>query len=206
MTNPNEAAFEAEICAWLTQSGGYDEVKDDKAQGADSDFDRATGLDRIELLRFISATQMPEWEELVKRNGGDPDKTQLKFRERVAAEIDKRGVVDVLRHGVIDQGVRFRLAYFKPAHGLSKDLTAKYAGEPADRDPAAALPGGLEQVPRPGAAAQRHPGRDRGAEEPAHRAGCRAGDDAVPHRPGPEEPGAASGRWCTSRSTRSGSR
>ena len=127
MTNPNEAAFEAEICNWLTRAGGYDEVKDDKAQGEGSDFDRATGLDRIELLRFISATQMPEWEELVKRNGGDPDRTQLRFRERVAAEVEKRGVVEVLRHGVTDQGVRFRLAYFKPAHGLSKDLTAKYA-------------------------------------------------------------------------------
>ncbi|MGB3764403.1 MAG: type I restriction endonuclease, partial [Ornithinimicrobium sp.] len=127
MTNPNEAAFEAEICAWLTQSGGYDEVKDDKVQGEGSDFDRATGLDRIELLRFISATQMPDWEELVERNGGDPNKTQVRFRERIASEVDKRGVVDVLRHGVTDQGVRFRLAYFKPAHGLSTDLMVKYA-------------------------------------------------------------------------------
>ena len=127
MTNANETAFESEICTWLNQFGGYDEVKDDKAQGSDSDFDRATGLDRIELLRFLSATQMPEWGELIKRNGGDPDKTQIRFRERVAAEVDKRGVVDVLRHGVLDQGVRFRLAYFKPAHGLSTNLTAKYA-------------------------------------------------------------------------------
>lgn len=126
MASVNEAAFEAEICTWLTTSGNYDELKDDKAQGAGSDFDRSTGLDRIELLRFISATQMLEWEELIKRQGDDQDKTQRKFRERVAAEIEKRGVVDVLRHGVSDQGVPFRLAYFKPAHGLSETLTNKY--------------------------------------------------------------------------------
>ncbi len=126
MTNPNEEAFEEEICAWLTTAGGYDDVKNEKAQRAGSDFDRATGLDRFELLRFISATQMTEWDELLKRYGGDADKTQLKFRQRVAAEIDKHGVVEVLRHGLSDQGVKFRLAYFRPAHGLSETLTNKY--------------------------------------------------------------------------------
>ena len=127
MATPNEEAFEAEICAWLTAHGGYDAVKDDKAQGADSDFDRATGLDRAELLTFLGATQPREWDELVKRYRSDPDQAQVKFRDRLAAEVDKRGVVDVLRHGVRDQGVRLRLAYFRPAHGLSEDLVAKYA-------------------------------------------------------------------------------
>ena len=127
MATPNEEAFEAEICAWLTAHGGYDAVKDDKAQGADSDFDRATGLDRAELLTFLGATQPREWDALVKRYRGDPDQAQVKFRDRLAAEVDKRGVVDVLRHGVRDQGVRLRLAYFRPAHGLSDDLVAKYA-------------------------------------------------------------------------------
>jgi type I restriction enzyme R subunit len=126
MSSPNEQAFESAICDWLTAHGGYIEVKDDKAQGADSDFDRATGLDRVELLTFLGATQADAWDELVKRYSGDPDLAQVKFRERLAAELDKRGVVDVLRHGLIDQGVRFRLAYFKPAHGLSPDLVAKY--------------------------------------------------------------------------------
>jgi type I restriction enzyme R subunit len=126
VTNPSEELFEAEICAWLTTHGGYQAVKDDKAQGVDSDFDRATGIDRVELLTFVGASQAEAWDELVKRYRGDPDTAQVKFRERLAAEIDKRGVVDVLRHEVIDQGVRFRLAYFKPAHGLSPDLVAKH--------------------------------------------------------------------------------
>lgn len=126
MRNPQEALFEAEIAEWLAKHGGYVALKDDKAQGAGSDFDRATGLDRVELLTFLGATQPDEWAELVKRYGDDPDRAQLRFRGRLAGEIDRRGVVDVLRHGVVDQGVRLRLAYFRPAHGLSGDLLAKY--------------------------------------------------------------------------------
>ena len=41
--------------------------------------------------------------------------------------LDARGTVDVLRHGVVDLGVTIRLAYFKPAHGLTAALDALYA-------------------------------------------------------------------------------
>jgi type I restriction enzyme R subunit len=33
----------------------------------------------------------------------------------VAKELDLRGTLDVLRHGVTDSGVRLRLAFFRPA-------------------------------------------------------------------------------------------
>ncbi len=36
------------------------------------------------------------------------------------------GTVDVLRHGIVDLGVSFRLAYFKPAHSLTPELVARY--------------------------------------------------------------------------------
>ena len=35
-------------------------------------------------------------------------------------------MVDVARHGAVDQGVSLRLAYFRPAHGLTPDLVARY--------------------------------------------------------------------------------
>jgi type I restriction enzyme R subunit len=44
----------------------------------------------------------------------------------LAAEIDKRGTLDVLRHGVVDHGVTIRLAYFRPAHGLTPELVRLY--------------------------------------------------------------------------------
>jgi len=126
VVNPSEELFETEVCTWLTEHGGYDAFKNDKEQGPDSDFDRATAIDRAELLHFISTTQLEEWTELIHRYGDDQNTTQLKFRERLAKEIESRGVVDVLRHGVTDHGVRLRMAYFKPAFGLSADLVSKY--------------------------------------------------------------------------------
>lgn len=81
MANPNEEAFEAEICAWLTAYGGYEAVKDDKAQGVDINFDRVTGLDRAELLTFL---------------GGRPGRPAVAGRTRdgvpVAAGSGARGV------------------------------------------------------------------------------------------------------------------
>ncbi|HVL02874.1 MAG TPA: RNA-binding domain-containing protein, partial [Acidimicrobiales bacterium] len=126
MANPNEEQFEAAICDWLSDHGGYVAVKNDKAQGEPRDFDAVRGLDTSELYSFLGATQIDAWNELIKRYGGDPNVAQARFADRLASELDKRGVVDVLRHGVVDQGVTLRLAYFRPAHGLTPELVAHY--------------------------------------------------------------------------------
>jgi type I restriction enzyme R subunit len=118
--------FESAICASLTGQGGYVTAKNDTAQGDSRDFDPERGLDTGELYTFIGATQMKAWSQLVKRYGDDQPRAQAKFADRLASELDKRGVVDVLRHGVTDQGVTLRLAYFRPAHGLSPELAERY--------------------------------------------------------------------------------
>jgi len=123
---PDEAAFESFICDWLVDHGGFDACKVGNAQGAPTDFDPARGLDTAELVQFIGATQAESWETLKQRLGGDPDVAQAKFADRLASEIDKRGTVDVLRHGVQDHGITIRLAYFRPAHGLTQDLVERY--------------------------------------------------------------------------------
>jgi len=84
------------------------------------------GLDTAELFAFIGATQSKEWESLLGRYGNDPDIAQRGFAKRLASELDSRGTVDVLRHGVVDLGVTIRLTYFKPAHGLTPELLALY--------------------------------------------------------------------------------
>jgi type I restriction enzyme R subunit len=48
------------------------------------------------------------------------------FGDRLAKQLDERGTVDVLRHGVNDHGIEVRLAFFKPAHGLTPELTERY--------------------------------------------------------------------------------
>jgi type I restriction enzyme, R subunit len=116
----NEAAFESSIEAWLLEHGGY-------LHGDPARFDPRRGLDLDELLRFIEATQADEWDKLRKLHGGTEEVALGKFADRLAHEIDDRGTVDVLRHGVVDHGVTIRLAFFKPAHGLTPELGTRYA-------------------------------------------------------------------------------
>src|SRR5207302_10162534 len=104
--------------AWLLEHGGH-------AKGDPCTFDRPLGLDPGEVLAFVETAQPNEWRELVARHGG-ADPARASFLKRLAAQLDDRGTVDVLRRGVNDLGVELRLAYFKPAHGLTRELVARY--------------------------------------------------------------------------------
>jgi type I restriction enzyme R subunit len=115
----DERLFEDAIEAHLLEHGGYE-------KSIASFFVPDLGLDTTELFAFIGKTQIKEWESLVARYGGDQGNAQRGFAKRLAAEIDNRGTVDVLRHGVVDLGVTIRLAFFKPAHGLTPELLALY--------------------------------------------------------------------------------
>jgi type I restriction enzyme R subunit len=122
---PDEHAFEIEISDWLVAHGGYQECKVGNQQDP-TDFDPARGLDTAELYSFIGATQGQPWEQMVKAYGGDRDGAQRGFADRLVQQIDERGTIDVLRHGVVDHGVTMQLAYFKPAHGLTHELVQRY--------------------------------------------------------------------------------
>jgi len=115
----DERGFEEAIEASLL-AGGY-------LKSLPSNFDPVPGLDTAELYSFIGATQAREWEALLARYGNDPDAAQRGFVRRLAAELDHRGTVDVLRHGVVDLGVTIRLAFFQPAHALTPELGRLYA-------------------------------------------------------------------------------
>ncbi|MFA7477115.1 MAG: type I restriction endonuclease [Acidimicrobiia bacterium] len=121
----DEAAFEAFICDWLVERGGYDAVKVGTAQGVPTDFDVVRGLDTAELFAFIGATQGEAWDQL-RTLYGDADRAQRGFADRLVKELESRGTVDVLRHGVVDLGVTIRLAFFRPASGLTPELVERY--------------------------------------------------------------------------------
>ncbi len=104
----DERLFEEAIEASLLEHGGY-------LKSFPSHFDAILGLDTAELFAFIGATQIKDWESLLGRYGNDADSAQRAFAKRLASEIDSRGTVDVLRHGVVDLGVTIKLAFFKPA-------------------------------------------------------------------------------------------
>ncbi len=115
----DEHLFEDFIEQFLLEHGGY-------TQSFPSSFDPVLGLDTSELFAFVSSTQSKAWNSLLARYGNNFDATQRGFAKRLASELDNRGTVDVLRHGVTDLGVTIKLAYFKPAHGLTPELLASY--------------------------------------------------------------------------------
>ncbi len=112
-----ELRFEEAIEAHLLSNGWI--------SGTASNYRPALGLDTAELFTFIGATQQKEWERLLSLHGG-ADVAQRKFAERLSAEINQRGTVDVLRRGVVELGVRIDLAYFRPAHEITPGLLTLY--------------------------------------------------------------------------------
>src|SRR5215470_7887486 len=96
-------------------------------------WDVATGLYSAEmgihtgaLWEFVGKTQIKRWNRLLELHGGDQDIAMRQFALRVAAEIDSRGVLDVLRQGVKDRGVQIDLAYFRPGHTLAAGALDEY--------------------------------------------------------------------------------
>ena len=126
MSKASETVFEDAITASLVERGGYLACKRGIGQAGVPDFDATAGVDTAELFAFIGATQGEVWSQLVKHHGGNPDVAQRKFAQRLVQQIDDRGTLDVLRHGVMDGPVLVRLAFFKPAHGLTPELVQRY--------------------------------------------------------------------------------
>ena len=77
-----------------------------------------------ETLRFIQETQPNEYQKLKRQYGTE---TPAKLLDRVSKQIERRGVLDVLRKGVIDRGCRFNLTYFRPSSGMNPDQGRLYA-------------------------------------------------------------------------------
>jgi len=116
---PDERGFEDAIEDSLLTEGGY-------FQSLPVHFDATIGLDTAEVFAFIGATQAKPWGELLARYGNDPDAAQRGFVKRLGKDLDDRGTLEVLRHGVVDLGIELRLAFFKPAHGLTPELVDRY--------------------------------------------------------------------------------
>ncbi len=122
---PDEHGFEDVITASLVEAGGYATCKWGTKPEWAGDFNPKLGLDTAELADFIAETQPTAWKRLLEVHDG-PAGLLRQFGDRLAKQLDERGAVDVLRHGVNDHGIEVRLAFFKPAHGLTPELTDRY--------------------------------------------------------------------------------
>ena len=86
-------------------------------------YDREHALDRYQLLSFLQTTQESAFEALALGADGPQ---RLKFFARLQGEIAKRGVIDVLRHGVKHGPHHIDLFYGTPTPGNAK-ATERYA-------------------------------------------------------------------------------
>ncbi|MDW5330563.1 type I restriction endonuclease subunit R [Plantactinospora sp. KLBMP9567] len=96
------------------------------AEGSKADYRPELGLDTYQLFTFIGATQPDEWADLVTYYGGDPADAERGFAKRLDQAIASDGLLDVLRNGVKDHGIRIRLAYFRPSFVESDAILTDY--------------------------------------------------------------------------------
>ena len=116
MPTYTEADFEDHIEAHLNRSGYRSRQP--------ALYNRSLCLISDETLRFIQETQLNEYQKLERQY---EEKTPVSLLNRVSKEIERRGVLDVLRKGVIDRGCRFNLTYFRPSSGMNPDHGRLYA-------------------------------------------------------------------------------
>jgi type I restriction enzyme R subunit len=112
----NEKTFEDAIISSLCENGGY-------VLGDAKSFDKDLAFDKETILKFLYDTQKESWEKLEKYHG---DEIRNKLTARIYKELDLRGMLDVLRNGIVDYGVRFNICYFKPENSKNPDLIELY--------------------------------------------------------------------------------
>lgn len=111
-----ENTFETAIVEHLAANGW--------SLGNASDFRRDLAFDTRAILEFIQTSQPAEWERMVSYYKAEAEN---KFVQRLFKELDLRGMLDVVRHGITDSGIRFKLAYFKPDSHLNPETLRLYA-------------------------------------------------------------------------------
>jgi type I restriction enzyme R subunit len=115
-----EIGFETEICEYLASHGWL------YSEGDAAGYDRARALFPADVLAWVQQSQPKAWEALVKNHGAQAGETLL---NRLRDQLDQRGTLDVLRHGIELLGLKapLKLAEFKPALAINADILARYA-------------------------------------------------------------------------------
>lgn len=116
MSITSEQTFETAIIESLLENGGY-------TQGNAGDYSPELGMFKAEILQFLRDTQAKQWDKLAAIHGADIENRLI---QRLYKELDLRGALDVIRNGIVDYGVRFKMAFFKPESGLNPDTLALY--------------------------------------------------------------------------------
>lgn len=112
-----ERNFEEAIENYLITEGGYE-------KGIPEHLNRASALDEDTFINFIKTTQPTEWEKHTRNYPNNPERALLRrFQEEVSAT----NVLQVLRHGFKDRGVKFYPCYFKPETTMNPEHNKRYS-------------------------------------------------------------------------------
>ena len=111
-----EKQLEEDIETYLLDHGGY-------KRGDPKQFDRRLALDTQTLLSFIQTSQPKEWQRYTTIYGSQ---SETKFIQRVTEEINKYGLLKILRGEIKDRGCRFNLVYWRPETTINKETTLQY--------------------------------------------------------------------------------
>lgn len=117
MSQTGEKAFESYVEEILHGQSGWQTLARDG-------WDVERALFPAQACAFLQDTQPKLWAEMLALHGAGLEPLLIKT---IAQELDLKGTLHVLRHGFKFYGKTFRMAYFKPAHGLNADVLALYA-------------------------------------------------------------------------------
>lgn len=111
-----ERRFEDDIEKSLLDFGGY-------TKGNLMTYDASKSINLPVLIEFIKKTQPKEWQRYEIIYNSDVEK---KLYKRFNDEVNTHGLLHVLRNGINDRGVKFKVAYFKPESTLNDKLVQNY--------------------------------------------------------------------------------
>ena len=112
----SEHAFETHVEEALLAASGWQ-------PGTNAGWDVERALFPEEVCGFLEATQPNLWSDMRTLHG---DGLETLLLAALVKELDLKGTLHVLRHGFKFYGKTFRLATFKPAHGLNDEALALY--------------------------------------------------------------------------------
>jgi type I restriction enzyme, R subunit len=116
MSQTTEKSFESYVEEILQQKAGWH-------PGKLAEWDKERALFPARVIRFLQTTQAKLWNEMNVLHGAGLESLLI---TALTKELDLKGALHVLRHGFKFYGKTFRLAYFKPAHGLNYDVLELY--------------------------------------------------------------------------------
>ena len=111
-----EKRFEEDIEDYLIHHGGY--IKGDPKK-----FNRESGLDEDTFVEFIKTSQPKKWDRYVKIYAENSEKQII---ERFKREVKTTNLLNVMRHGFMDRGIKFYPIFWKPETSLNETTQIQY--------------------------------------------------------------------------------